>query len=182
MRDGLQKHSLFLEDWVAIQRQPQYERWILRSMGSKNREEVPFLHLRLSAYKISVIIVLFIAALLSLPAGNFIFNALGHKLNKDEIFMLFSLLPILYSLNLLTIGLVNPKYFLNSIIKIPIIIDVAVSVNDEIIHTVTYHVSGNNCYLKTVDRFIPGTRCFIDFPMSGIYFTSDRRHYNLGHP
>jgi CRP-like cAMP-binding protein/RsiW-degrading membrane proteinase PrsW (M82 family) len=163
MRDGLRKHSLFLEDWMSIQRQPQYERWILRSMGSKNREQVPLLHLRLSAYKISIIIMLIIIALLSLPSRDVIINALGHKLSRDEIFMLFTLLPVLYSLNLLAIGVINPKYFLNSIIKIPIIIDVNVSINDEIINTVTYHVSGNYCYLKTVDRFMPGTGCSLIF-------------------
>ena len=122
--DGLRIHGLSLEDWETIQREPQYERWILRSMGSKNREHVPFIRLNLGAVRTIIIILMALVAGASLIGHDRIIGALQYSLKGDEVIMLFALLPVLYALNLCAVGVVNPRYFQNSIIKIPIIIDV----------------------------------------------------------
>ncbi|OHD72180.1 MAG: hypothetical protein A2W19_14815 [Spirochaetes bacterium RBG_16_49_21] len=170
--DGLIKHNLRLEDWEAMQRQAQYERWILRSMGSKAREHVPFFRLSMSPFKISIIAVMLAAAVFSLPAADFIINSLGQKLKIEEYSMLFTLLPALYSLNLFIIGVLNPKYFQNSIIKIPIIIDADMAVDGANIKIITYHVTADNCYLKTADKLEPGSECHLSFTCS--HFSSPR--------
>ncbi|MBN1495476.1 MAG: cyclic nucleotide-binding domain-containing protein [Spirochaetes bacterium] len=161
--DGLQKHRISIEEWTTVQREPQYERWILRSMGSKNREYVPLFRLRLGAVRASVIVVLLIVAAGFLAGGDFVAGVFRYQLRGEETVMLFTLLPALYSLNLFTVGVMNPKYFQNSLIRIPIIIDVDIEASDTLIKTTAYHVTAGNCYLKTVDPIEPGTPLSLTF-------------------
>jgi protease PrsW len=161
--DGLRKHDMSLEDWVTVQREPQYERWILRSMGSRNREYVPLFRLNIGRVRAAVITVTALGALAALLQREAIIAALGQRLNMEETVMLFTLLPLLYSLNLLAIGVINPKYFQYSIIKIPLIIDVDINAPGSTIKTITYHVTGGNCYLKTVDPLGTGTQLALVF-------------------
>ncbi len=155
--DGLRKHGMFLEDWVTVQREPQYERWILRSMGSRIREYVPLFRLRLGAFRTGVIILIVVCSFIALLGRDVIIDVLSDRLNMQETVMLFTLLPVLYSLNLLAVGVINPKYFQSGIIKIPVIIDVDISAGGSLVKTITYHVTGGNCYLKTVDSLVPGS-------------------------
>ena len=164
--DGLKKHGVYLEEWDTIQRQPQYERWILRSMGSRNREHVPLFHVSLGRFRASVIIVLLAVAAASFAGRDAIMDALHHRLNIQEAVMLFSMLPALYALNLFFVGVVNPKYFQYSLIRIPIIIDADVSCAGPVVKTTTYHVTGANCYLKTVDPLERGTGISLVFACS----------------
>ncbi len=164
--DGLRKHKISIEEWETIQREPQHERWILRSMGSKNREYVPFFRLSLGYVRGMVIIFLLAAAAGSLVYRQTIMDILHYRLGVQEAVALFTMLPALYSLNLFIVGVVNPKYFQNSLIKIPIIIDVDIAKDFSIIKTITYHITGGNCYLKTVDPIEVGTRCSLTFACS----------------
>lgn len=164
--DGLRKHRISIEEWETVQREPRFERWILRSMGSKNREYVPFFQLNLGQLRGVVIIAMAAAAAVCLLEWRTLMELLRHRLAPEETIALFTVLPALYSLNLLTVGVVNPKYFQNSLIKIPIIIDVDLAVGKEIIKTITYHVTGCNCFLKTVDPLAVGTRCTLTFTCS----------------
>jgi CRP-like cAMP-binding protein/RsiW-degrading membrane proteinase PrsW (M82 family) len=164
--DGLEKHGMFIEEWGTIQREPQYERWILRSMGSRNREYVPFFNVSLGEFRTSVIIILLAVAAACLAGRNVIMEALHHRLHVQETVMLFTMLPALYSLNLFFVGVVNPKYFQYSLIKIPIIIDVDMSYTGPVVKTTTYHVTAANCYLKTVDPLELGARISLAFTCS----------------
>ena len=168
LAEGLQKHRLALEDWATIQREPQYERWILRSMGSKIKEHVPFFRLRMSPTRAVVIILLFAASASLLFAQDIVINMLRHHLRHEEATMVFSLLPSLYALNLFAIGVVNPKYFRYSLIRIPIIIDVDAALDGSVVKTITYHVTTQNCYLKTVDPLPKGISLSLTFNCAGI--------------
>ncbi len=168
--DGLRKHGISIEEWQTLQREPQHERWILRSMGSKNREYVPFFRLKLGKLRVLVIIVMLAAAAACLVEWRMLMEILRHRMAQEETITLFTLLPALYSLNLFAVGVVNPKYFQNSLIKIPIIIDVDITEGNSVIKTITYHVTAGNCYLKTVDPIEVGTRCSLTFTCSA--FTS----------
>ena len=161
--DGLRMHDMYLEDWVTVQREPQYERWILRSMGSRNREYVPLFRLSMGRPRATIIVLTVIAAVAALFGRELIVQTLSYRLNMEETVMLFTLLPVLYSLNLLAIGVINPRYFQASIIKIPVIIDVDISAAGSMIKTIAYHVTGKNCYVKTVDTLEQGTRLDIVF-------------------
>jgi CRP/FNR family transcriptional regulator, cyclic AMP receptor protein len=161
--DGLREKGLGIEDWRTVMMEPQFERWILRSMGTKNREIVAFFALHLSGVKWLVV-----AAAVLLAAGSSLFRerimALPAGLSAVEASMLFILLPAIYGFNVLAVGIINPRYFENSIIRIPIIIDTVFSLEvdasreDDVIDTVTYHVTGANAYFKTHRLLTPGMR------------------------
>jgi CRP/FNR family cyclic AMP-dependent transcriptional regulator len=92
------------------------------------------------------------------------------------------MLPALYALNLFFVGVVNPKYFQYSLIRIPIIIDADVTIEGSVMKTTTYHVTGTNCYLKTVDPLGRGMRIsmvfacseFLSPPVDGIVIWDSR--------
>lgn len=164
--DGLRKHRMSIEEWQTIQREPQHARWILRSMGSKNREYVPFFRLSIGTGRGAVIIAVLAAAAACLVNRDALMELLRYRLAAEETVSLFTLLPALYCLNLFIVGVVNPKYFQNSMIRIPIIIDVDIHTDDAVIKTTTYHVTAGNCYLKTVDPIAAGTGCLLTFTCS----------------
>ncbi|HOT46048.1 MAG TPA: cyclic nucleotide-binding domain-containing protein [Spirochaetota bacterium] len=164
--DGLRKHRMSIEEWRTIQREPQHARWILRSMGSKNREYVPFFRLSIGKMRGAVIVAMIAAAAACFVNREALMELMRYRLAAEETVTLFTLLPALYCLNLFIVGVVNPKYFQNSMIRIPIIIDVDMAKDDSVIKTITYHVTAGNCYLKTVDPISVGTRCLLVFTCS----------------
>ena len=157
----LYSQGISLEDWLTIQHEPQFERWIIRSMGSKIKEFVSFFQFRLGKIKLLIIIGLVIFSITSLFFQKAFTQFLQIQVSHEETTMLFSLLPCLYGLNLLIIGIINPKYFQNSIIKIPIIIDSKLYFENKIIDIITYHITKTNSYLKTIEPIPVGskTRC-----------------------
>lgn len=159
--DELRRKKLSLEDWHTIEQEPQYERWILRSMGSKIRELVPFFQLKLDLPRsFAVILLLSTAAVLYYSKGE-LFKLFHSGIGREGIIMLFTLIPTLYALNILIVGIVNPAYFKNSILRIPIIIDVVVSLpvdmtKDDVVDTVTYHITGMNSFIKAPEPLPAG--------------------------
>lgn len=161
--DELGEKRLSMEDWQTVEMEPQFERWILRSLGTRNPDHVPFFALHLTPVKWAVI------GALALTAGAFAVMKtrapiLPETVTPVEATMLFILLPGLYAFNLLAVGLINPEYFKKSIIRIPIIIDAVISIDvnpeqeDDVVDTVTYHVTGQNCFFKTPVPLAPGSR------------------------
>ncbi len=161
--DELREKGLSIEDWRSIDMEPQFERWILRSLKTRNPEYVPFFALHVTPVKWAVI------GALALTAGAFAVMKtrvpiLPATVTPVEATMLFILLPGLYAFNLLAVGLINPEYFKKSIIRIPIIIDAVISIEvdspeiDDVVDTVTYHVTGQNSFFKTPAPLAPGSR------------------------
>ncbi len=161
--DGLKEHDVSLEDWVTIQREPQFERWILKSMGSTNKEIAPLFIFNLGIYKILAIVFMLSTAFTAYFNSDFILKIIDVQLSSIYITMLFIFLPVLYSLDLLIIGIINPRFFQNSIIKIPIIIEVKLSISDIQSKTFTYHITTRNCYLKTVEPVDQGKKVLVKF-------------------
>ena len=154
--EELRKDNLSLEDWKTLQHESQYERWIQSSMGAKNKGVVPFFHFNLNLLKIAGIFAIAAAVMLSYYNRDLISSLLKIKFKREEVIMLFSLLPALYALNLLIIGIINSEYFRRSVIRMPIVIDVVLSPgvdisNDDVIDTTTYHITGLNSYIKTTE-------------------------------
>ena len=158
----LEHGTLSLEDWRSMEMEPQFERWILRSMGTGNPEAVPFFSMRLSRARIVVIAGLVLTALGSF-AARWNVSSLPGCISAVEAAMLFIFLPGLYAFNLLAVGVINPRYFKNSIIRIPIIIDAVLSIDvdpsklDDVVDTVTYDISSVNSYFKTPSPLRPGS-------------------------
>ncbi len=165
--EWLEAMELSFEDWRTIQREPQYERWILRSMGSPNAEYEPFVAWQMSYVRMALVAVLVLIAVLFVPMREEVMGLLGVSLRLPEQFMLFLVLPLTFAFNLVLAGAVNPGYFRNSIIRIPIIVDTLIDVGDDIDQAITYDISVANCLLKTVDEIPVGTRVNLHFVCPG---------------
>ncbi|MBP7737677.1 MAG: cyclic nucleotide-binding domain-containing protein [Spirochaetes bacterium] len=160
--DELREKGLAIEDWRSIDREPQFERWILRSLGTRNTDHVPFFALHVTPAKWAIIgaLALTAAAFAVMKSRAPIIPA---TVTPVEATMLFILLPGLYAFNLLAVGLINPEYFKKSIIRIPIIIDAVINIEvdspdkDDVVDTVTYHVTGQNSFFKTPAPLAPGS-------------------------
>ncbi|MBI3395075.1 MAG: PrsW family intramembrane metalloprotease [Spirochaetia bacterium] len=140
------------EDWETILRESQYERWILRSMGSANTEYVPFLGWHLTRARAVAVGGLIVFGLAALIGKEPILALLGLRLGEFESITLFTILPITYAAALVSIGAVNPSYFRNSMIKIPIIADVTYKwPGNEGGATITYDITSANCFIQSVE-------------------------------
>ena len=143
------------EDWLGLQRQAQYERWILRSMGSVHSNYSPLFEWRPGGLRIAVVLVALALAAFSLFVGPFLTDH-GIHLKRAEVQTFFLVLPLFLAANLMTVGIVNPDYFKNSIIRIPIVADVEVVANDQTQREITYDMTTTGCFLKTVEEYVPG--------------------------
>ena len=163
----LEAMSLRYEEWETIQREPQFERWILRSMGTRNTEYVPLLRWHMSVTQTILVVTLVLGAALFLPLREAIMRFMELGLKPVEQVTLFSVLPAAYGAALVAVGAVNPQYFRSSLIRIPIIGDVSFrSENGDTGTAITYDISASDCLLKTVDDFPPGTVLELSFAIS----------------
>lgn len=162
-KEDLVKQNLALEDWEAIQLQPQYERWIIRSMGKKNAEFVPFFMISIELKR-----GFFIAILLILSVLFYFFQIemvayFDLKLNNFELITLFAIYPIVLAFNLFLLGAINPEYFKNSIISIPIIMEVNVENGLDTKSMVGSEVTSFNSFLRTFDTLEIGHEIEISY-------------------
>ncbi|MBP9889541.1 MAG: cyclic nucleotide-binding domain-containing protein [Leptospiraceae bacterium] len=147
----LEKQKISLEDWEAIQLQPQYERWIIRSMGKKNAEFVPFFSISIDVKRgIAIGLLLLVSVVFYLFQAQLVY-IFDLKLNDFEMITLFAIYPIVLGFNLFLLGAINPEYFKNSIISIPIIMEVNVEKGLDTKSMVGSEVSSFNSFLRTFD-------------------------------
>ena len=138
-------------DWIALEREPQYERWIMRSSGINNAEEVKFLHWGLERRNLLILFISGGVILLIAPLHEVIYDLLLVNLSVEEQWTLLLGLPLSYIISILSAGIVNPEYFKNNIIKIPIIADVDYFIGETKYAAITYDITDNNTLLKTMD-------------------------------
>lgn len=156
--DILDAMKLRFEDWLTINRQPRYDRWILRSMGLPNTETVPFFRIHKSAFRWLLVAVFFAAAVVLYHYRVDITAYLRVNLSAGEKIVIFGIFPASISATLVLVGSINPLFFEESLIRIPIISDVVINFRDRMEETfVTYHISTVNCFLKTSEELGIGT-------------------------
>ncbi len=159
----LEIQKLSLEDWEAIQLQPQYERWIIRSMGKKNAEFVPFFSISIDIKRgIAIALLLFVSVVFYFFQTQLIY-IFDLKLNDFEMITLFAIYPIVLGFNLFLLGAINPEYFKNSIISIPIIMEVNVEQGLDTKSMVGSEVSSFNSFLRTFDTLEIGHELEISY-------------------
>ena len=162
--DVIKALGLRFEDWYAILRQPSYERWILRSMGMPDREPEPFFQWRPGLLRFIFVIAFMIVALAGLAFREEIPALVDIGMTVEDEVIVFGIFPFSISMILILVGAVNPEFFKNSKIKIPIISDVEVSSKgqyEEIL--VTYDITSASCFLQTAESIGIGTRKSIRF-------------------
>ncbi|MCB1177499.1 MAG: cyclic nucleotide-binding domain-containing protein, partial [Leptospiraceae bacterium] len=142
-----------LEDWEIIHRQVEYDRWILRSMGKRNVEIMPFFQFFFSG-KRKLFIGLFIAFPLFIIFTKWVLKIdFALELKFEEQITLLILYPLVGSFNLLLAGSINREYFKNSIFSLPIVAEAKVFVKKEEHELNGSDISLNSCFIKTLESF-----------------------------
>jgi CRP-like cAMP-binding protein/RsiW-degrading membrane proteinase PrsW (M82 family) len=156
--------TLRFEDWTIIVRQPSYERWILQSMGTPDRAPEPFFQWRPGLVRFFFVVVFMLGALLGLIYKSEITSLLGAQLGNEDQVILLGIFPFSLSMILILVGAINPNFFKNSKIKIPIISDVEVTSGDEFEEVlVTYDITVSSCFLRTAEPYGIGVKKTIRF-------------------
>lgn len=164
--------SIRFEDWDIIVRQPSYERWIIRSMGTPDKAPEPFFQWRPGLARFFFVVLFMICALLGMTFRSELLALLETGLGNEDQVILLGIFPFSVSIILILVGAVNPNFFKNSKIKIPIISDVEVTVGGEFEEVlVTYDITASSCFLRTAEPLGIGTKKTIRFECPN--FTSD---------
>ncbi|MDH5654320.1 MAG: cyclic nucleotide-binding domain-containing protein, partial [Spirochaetia bacterium] len=150
----LSRQQIRYSDWMALDREPQYERWIMRSSGIRQSEKVKFISWSLSLKNLILFLLTGIIIFALSPLRDLIYELLLSNLTAEEFWTLVAGLPTSYLISMLSSGMINPEYFKTSMIKIPIISDVDFWTKKETFSAITYDITDNNTLLKTVD-FLP---------------------------
>jgi len=169
--DILDAMNLRFEDWLTIDRQPRYERWIRNSMGTESKENIPFIKIKKGTARLIFIIIILISAILLSTFQSEISFFVGLHLNSVDSFYVFTIFPFSVMIILIIVGSVNPEFIESSIVKIPIISDVEVKLPDFPEETyVTYDITSANCFIRTYSPLEIGTKVELRFECPG--FTS----------
>ncbi len=164
-RDYLTAAKLDFEGWQTISRQPGFERWILRSSGMPRIQQAGLFQWKPGVVRFIFVIFFFVLSIYGMAHKDFIINnLLNITISSAEQVTLLGVLPSMISMIIILVGAVNPRFFKESELKIPIITD-AVAHEDQAIEEtfVTYEITPVNCFLKTPDRIGIGKRLAFTF-------------------
>jgi RsiW-degrading membrane proteinase PrsW (M82 family) len=153
-RNYLKASKINFEDWLTISKQPGFERWIMRSSGRSDIQQTALFQWKPGILRFLFVILFIVLALYGINHQEYlIHNLLELKLTQAEQITLLGILPALISLILILVGAINPRFFTESELKIPIISDVETIRKDSIEETyITYELTQVNCFLKTPER------------------------------
>ncbi len=150
---NLQKESLRLEDWITLQIQKGHSKWILYSSGTKNLPRISFFRFQKDYIK------LFIAFAMLIPVGLYLYKP-DFYLNYINIpvqyrFTLLFILPLSFFFMFLTLGSVNPEYFKNKKIRIPVVLDVEILLpNRSVTTAICYELNPYSTFLHSEEQFV----------------------------
>jgi RsiW-degrading membrane proteinase PrsW (M82 family) len=162
----LAEQNIYLEDYKTIELQPQYERWIIRSMGKKNAEFVDFFLFHVSKIRASFIFILVFITLIFFFYQTKIIEYYDLKLTEHEQLTLFFIYPAVLAMNLFLLGAINPEYFKNSIIRIPIIMEVNILNGADVKSLIASEITFFNSFLKSFDTLGVGHELEITYTYS----------------
>jgi len=161
--------NLRLEEWLTINRQRRYERWILQSMGMPGTEDVSMLVWRPGYIRIFLVFFFMIAAIFGLSYRGEIMDMLQIIMRREEEIILLGIFPSSISIIMILVGAVNPNFFKKSEIKMPVISDVDVRREHEMDEVfITYDITSVNCFLRTAEPLEAGTILNMTFEFPGL--------------
>ncbi len=156
--------GLRFEDWNVIVHQPSYERWIMQSMGTPDRAPENFFQWRPGLIRFIFVIIFMICAIIGLAFRTQFMELMSLQIPPQDQVIMLGIFPFSISMILILVGAVNPDFFKNSKIKIPIISDVEVTQDGEFQEIlVTYDITPASCFLRTSESYGIGTRKTIRF-------------------
>lgn len=148
----LKEKKLSYEEWIILLRHQRHEKWIHRAMGKKNQEYSGLIRLNPGMKDVlkSVAVMAFGVILVYNYETIVVFASLPFDIKSAV--MIFVSLPVTVSLALIMKGVINPEYFTNGILRIPVIANAVINPYRENEETlVTYDITMNYVFIKGID-------------------------------
>ena len=161
---SLSAMNLRFEEWLTMDQEPRYERWIVQSMGTPSARQVHLFLWRPGIIRFLLVIAFMVIAVFGLSYRFQIMDALNIILKTEDQIIFLGIFPISISLIIILVGAINPNFFQKSMIRIPIISDVELYIDDEFQEMqVTYSISSANCFLRSSEKLGLGTKVTVRF-------------------
>jgi CRP-like cAMP-binding protein/RsiW-degrading membrane proteinase PrsW (M82 family) len=161
---------LRFEDYLVINKQKKYERWIKQSMGLPDSSPVALFLGKPGTLRILIFILLIFTALVGLSLREEIFQLLELSLKREDEVILLGIFPSFIGLTVILVGSINPDFFKLSELKIPVITDVDVLVDNTDEETlVTYDITEANCFLRTFQPLGLRRKMFVEFSFNNAF-------------
>lgn len=159
----LRNRKLGLEDFFIIDKQMEYERWILLSMGKKNVEKVPFFSFRITKIRQFYIILLTLFGFSYFLYNDILNDTFMMSLRPEEQITLFFLYPLIGAFNLVLAKSINPEYFRSSRLSLPVVADVTLRSKKETLELNGSDLNSFCVFVKTLDFMDIGEKKDITF-------------------
>lgn len=158
----LKEDNLRFEDWNTLQTQKGYQQWILYSSGTKNLPVISFFRFQKDYIKLTISFIMLMQAFLYYIFPEFFLTHFQVRLEFH--YTLFFIMPISFSIMFFILGSVNPEYFKNKKIAIPIILDVDILLPERnVVHSLCYELKTYSTFLESEEEFKEGTKVLLIF-------------------
>lgn len=160
----LRAMGLRFEDYVLMNKQKKFERWIRHSMGLPDVQEVGLFLSRIGVGRVMAFVGFLFLGIVGLSFQEEFFGFIGAAFSREEEILLLGIFPSFIGVTIMIVGAINPDFFKVSELKIPVITDVEVSSATGIDETmVTYDFTHENCFLRTSEPLGIGTKLDLRF-------------------
>ncbi|MFN3605221.1 MAG: cyclic nucleotide-binding domain-containing protein [Leptonema sp. (in: bacteria)] len=158
----LKKENIRFEDWITLQKQNAHRQWILYSSGTKNLPETPFFRFQKDYVKLTISFITLVQAILYSLFPDIFINYFEVRLEYQH--TLFFIMPLSFSMIFFILGSVNPEYFKNKKIAIPIILDVDILLkNKRVVQSLCYELKTYSTFLDVEEEFLEGENLLLIF-------------------
>jgi len=155
----LAEKKLAYEEWSVITRHQRHEKWITRAMGKSDDSYTGFLRFGSSISDVIIAVVLIASAIVFMVKADRITVLSSLRLDLRVVTMLFVSFPLMIALAFLIKGIINPKYFTDGLLRIPVIANAVIyPYSDDEETFITYDITHDLVFLKTYD--FPETEVF----------------------
>ena len=162
--DILRAMRLRFEDWLSIDRQPKYERWISQSMGIPGSQSLSIFAWRPGISRLAAVVFLISLALFGITFRVDITSFFGLNIAPEEEIILLGIYPSSIAIILILVGAINPNFMKTGKLKIPVIADADVYHDGAFAESmVTYDFSLSSCFLRTSEALGIGEELELEF-------------------
>ncbi|XDD52424.1 PrsW family glutamic-type intramembrane protease [Leptospira sp. WS92.C1] len=170
--DVLQSIGLYKDDYRVLSKFTRYDSWMRSSQNQQKTIPIPLLR-QLSKEKLIWNVVLFFTPVILyciyLMVPEEIPILLG-GIRTSEFIGLFVVYPIWLCVLILFRGILNPKFFRERVLKIPLFIAVSIVQEDRQYHSLAYSLSGKGFYSPIETSLEIGDRAYVTFYVAGREF------------
>lgn len=150
--NALEDKKLGYEEWTVIRRHQRHEKWILRTMGKSEGDYTGFLRFGSGISDIIIAVAMIAAAIVFMLKADRITVLTSLRLDPRVVVMLFVSFPLMIAIAFLFKGIINPKYFTDGLLRIPVIANAVIyPYSDDEETFITYDITHDLVFLKTYE-------------------------------